>query len=47
MQLQYFGETFDRKLCARTCDNCANEARVELRDVSEHAKAIVEMGKHI
>ncbi|XP_008211497.1 Bloom syndrome protein homolog isoform X1 [Nasonia vitripennis] len=45
LQLNYFGEMFDRSICiARkqtTCDNCRNQGRFVNEDVTENAKALV------
>lgn len=41
MQLQYFGEHFDRQLCQRTCDNCENTVAIEHRDFTDLARAAV------
>jgi bloom syndrome protein len=41
LQLQYFGEHFDRALCQRTCDNCENTIAIEHKDFTELAQALV------
>ncbi|RWS16947.1 Bloom syndrome protein-like protein [Dinothrombium tinctorium] len=44
--LRYFGEIFDRKYCIgnrlTACDNCCSAQQYEERDVTAHAKAIVQ-----
>uniref|UniRef100_A0A0K2SVZ2 RecQ-like DNA helicase BLM n=1 Tax=Lepeophtheirus salmonis TaxID=72036 RepID=A0A0K2SVZ2_LEPSM len=46
MQLQYFGEVFDARICKNnektTCDNCRSSDRVK-SDVTTFAKSIIEM----
>jgi len=41
MQLEFFGEAFDRKKCRGTCDNCREAREVEKRDLSEVACVIL------
>ena len=41
--LQYFGERFDKSECRGTCDNCKNGGQFELQDLSEYAKAAIEI----
>ncbi|KAH3761171.1 DNA helicase [Pelomyxa schiedti] len=41
LQLQYFGEQFDPKLCKGTCDNCQNKASVEIVDVTSIAISLM------
>lgn len=43
--LSYFNETFDRRMCRKTCDNCQmRETRVlETRDITERCKKILAM----
>ncbi|XP_014238784.1 Bloom syndrome protein homolog isoform X2 [Trichogramma pretiosum] len=45
LQLNYFGEIFDRKKCMSkrqtTCDNCKNQDQFNLVDVTKHAKEIM------
>ena len=38
LMLDFFGEAFDRRLCAEKCDNCARNP-AEMRDFTEQAKA--------
>lgn len=40
MLLGHFGETFDTRQCAKTCDNCRRvaEGTVEYKDVTDTAK---------
>ncbi|KAJ8670601.1 hypothetical protein QAD02_001860 [Eretmocerus hayati] len=51
LQLNYFGELFDRSLCISkeqtTCDNCRNEGSFSNEDVTENAKALLNMIKDI
>ncbi|KAI0385773.1 hypothetical protein F5Y04DRAFT_156519 [Hypomontagnella monticulosa] len=39
--LRYFGETFDKAQCGKTCDNCLNNEVFEQKDYSEYAVAIL------
>ena len=39
--LQYFNENFDPKKCRKTCDNCKSSNTVEIRDITEVGKDIV------
>ena len=41
MQLNYFGEKFDRQKCGGMCDNCEREAEKEERDVFCEADKII------
>ncbi|KAI8849424.1 hypothetical protein BC829DRAFT_391720 [Chytridium lagenaria] len=43
--LQYFGETFDPRLCNNSCDNCRDREKHTLytKDVSEEAKAMIRL----
>jgi len=43
--LQYFGERFDKPECKGTCDNCKNGGQFELQDLSEYARAALEIVK--
>ncbi|KAJ8664571.1 hypothetical protein QAD02_006233 [Eretmocerus hayati] len=47
LQLNYFGEQFDRQLCIEntvsTCDNCRSIDRITLVDVTDDAKALLQM----
>ncbi|ODQ83020.1 hypothetical protein BABINDRAFT_19243, partial [Babjeviella inositovora NRRL Y-12698] len=47
--LQYFNETFDRKLCKRQCDNCRKGASgsVVERDVTEQAQQIIRLVQEV
>lgn len=45
--LQYFNENFNPKLCRKTCDNCKSTNTVEIRDISETAKDIINIVKKI
>ncbi|RYO74838.1 hypothetical protein DL764_010721 [Monosporascus ibericus] len=40
--LRYFGESFDRKDCLGTCDNCKAGGTFETKDFSEYAIAVLE-----
>ncbi|KAI3379888.1 hypothetical protein SNEBB_010928 [Seison nebaliae] len=46
LQLEYFGEKFDRSLCesnrSTTCDNCRNRSSYKCIDVTEDAKQIIQ-----
>jgi bloom syndrome protein len=44
LQLQYLGESFDRALCNRTCDNCRNTIPPEMRDVTADARNLLQIG---
>ncbi|XP_078047077.1 Bloom syndrome helicase isoform X2 [Augochlora pura] len=45
LQLNYFGETFDRQHCiankATSCDNCRNKDDFHMLDATDHAKQIM------
>lgn len=41
IQMAFLGEPFDRKECARTCDNCKSGSFGMVRDYTAYAKAIV------
>ena len=43
MQLEFFGETFDRAKCSQTCDNCQAGREPEKRDVTDIAKALLDL----
>lgn len=43
MQLEFFGETFDRQNCKGTCDNCRAGREPEQRNMTGHAKSILEL----
>lgn len=51
MQLNYFGEKFSREECLKdsraTCDNCLNLRKFEMRDVSEHCRAVAQCVRDI
>eukprot|EP01132_Coremiostelium_polycephalum_P007487 gene7487-9201_t len=47
LQLKYFGETFDRSKCAKTCDNCLNTEPINKKDVTEEAKKIIGIVKDV
>lgn len=40
---QYLGETFDRSLCNKTCDNCKNEKPVKDVDITDDCKNIIKI----
>lgn len=42
--LQYFGESFPKSQCHRTCDNCQNDLSSVEKDVTQEAQWIVELG---
>lgn len=39
--LQFFGEKFDKSVCARGCDNCRNQGVMSDQDVTKEAKAAI------
>lgn len=43
MQLEFFGETFDRSKCSKTCDNCMAGREPDRRDVTNVAKELLEL----
>jgi bloom syndrome protein len=43
MQLEFFGETFDRSKCSNTCDNCIAGREPDRRDVSDTANELLEL----
>jgi len=43
MQLEFFGERFDRSKCNNTCDNCRSANAPEKKDLTELAKTILGM----
>lgn len=43
MILQFFGESFDKRDCKKTCDNCKSNKEEKYIDVTEDAKAIVKL----
>jgi superfamily II DNA helicase RecQ len=43
MQLEFFGENFDRIKCSKTCDNCRSGKEAEHRDVTDVAKEILSL----
>ncbi len=43
MQLEFFGERFDRCKCNKTCDNCKTGKQPERRDMTAEAIAIVNL----
>ena len=43
MQLEFFGETFDRAHCNKTCDNCRNGKLAEKRDMSDLGRTILQL----
>jgi len=45
--LTYFGERFKKEDCAHTCDNCNSDSVFETQDVSDLAKAAVNVVKHL
>eukprot|EP01027_Heterolobosea_sp_BB2_P018886 GEZU01026539.1.p1 GENE.GEZU01026539.1~~GEZU01026539.1.p1 ORF type:complete len:172 (-),score=35.26 GEZU01026539.1:189-629(-) len=47
LQLEYFGEKFDRAKCDQMCDNCVHAGDVEIQDVTAAAKQIVHLVQDI
>ena len=45
--LEYFGETFDRRNCHNTCDNCMRGGTVEMVDFTQHGIIVLKMLKEI
>eukprot|EP00934_Nitzschia_sp_Nitz4_P008470 Nitzschia sp. Nitz4//scaffold102_size76354//38618//42311//NITZ4_005634-RA/size76354-processed-gene-0.40-mRNA-1//-1//CDS//3329532255//8460//frame0 len=43
MQLEFFGENFDRRVCGKTCDNCRAGRQPEKRDMTNVAKDILNL----
>jgi len=43
MQLEFFGERFDRIKCNKTCDNCRAEKQPDKRDMTAEAITIVKL----
>jgi len=43
MQLEFFGETFDKAKCSGTCDNCKVNRVPDHRDLSDVAKDLLEL----
>lgn len=43
MQLEFFGETFDRVKCQKTCDNCKAGREAENRDMTGVAKDLLDL----
>ena len=43
MQLEHFGEIFDKNLCNKTCDNCRLERESEKQDRTSEAKEILQV----
>ncbi|KAL2064908.1 hypothetical protein VTL71DRAFT_4048 [Oculimacula yallundae] len=45
--LSYFGETFAKKDCRRTCDNCCSDAAFKEMDFTDYAKAAMRVVTHV
>ena len=43
MQLEFFGETFDRAKCNNTCDNCRAGRQPDRRDMTNVAKSLLDL----
>jgi bloom syndrome protein len=43
MQLEFFGETFERNKCKKTCDNCKSGRVAEPKDLTEDAISILDL----
>ena len=47
MQLEHFGEDFDRALCNKTCDNCRNGMESYMVDYTARAKDILQLIREV
>lgn len=45
--LSYFGETFSSQKCNKTCDNCLNRGKYEMKDLTSEAIVAVELVREI
>lgn len=45
--LRYFGENFDRALCAKSCDNCESQKTVKSVDMTASAKEVYGLMRNI
>lgn len=45
--LQYFGEDFPAEECHKTCDNCQSPKELEVRDITDLARAAVHIAKGV
>lgn len=43
MQLEFFGETFERSKCKKTCDNCKRGREAEPRDLTQDALTMLQL----
>ena len=43
LQLEFFGEKFDRSKCNRTCDNCKAQREPDRRDMTSVAQTIIQL----
>jgi len=43
MQLEFFGEKFDRSKCKQTCDNCRHGMVIDRRNLTDVARQIVQL----
>jgi bloom syndrome protein len=43
LQLDFFGETFDRTKCNRTCDNCKAQREPDRRNMTDTAREIIQL----
>lgn len=43
MQLEFFGETFDRQVCGRTCDNCKAGREPDKMNMTSEARTILNL----
>jgi bloom syndrome protein len=43
MQLEFFGEHFDRAKCNKTCDNCKAQREPDRRDLTNEAKVTIQL----
>ena len=47
IQIEHFGEKFDRVMCNKTCDNCRSDTRSEQHDFTNVAKDVITLVKDL